>query len=432
MPRPLQILSGLGTNVWRRGIPAFEPLSVCATRCGRNMSMCPLQVETNRGGGFQSSPSELAEIQLQFKATAFKAYNFPGNFHQPASGQVRSTKPGHQGHGRMQRLGARAAKQHQWPNLRLHEGLRPEPSPPADAAQRAVFLQQIAPSTGLECNSTLGKSNCSVLIGQQELRGGGAGKGGGDEKGKLTEREDSCPPVQQGAGHCKWFNVRMGFGFISMTSREGNPLETPVDVFVHQSKLYMEGFRSLKEGEPVEFTFKKSCKGLESIRVTGPGGTPCSGSERRPKGKTVQKRKPKGDRISSHTGILLQTSLRCYNCGGLDHHAKECSLPPQPKKCHFCQSIMHMVANCPLKTVPPQSLIPQGKYEADPQPSTSSHAACPREVGGAQGYPALAHLQEEKPETENSGKSSHEASACPEEACRKGSSNQKRKKTESK
>lgn len=63
-----------------------------------------------------------------------------------------------------------------------------------------------------------------------------------------------------------------------------------------QSKLYMEGFRSLKEGEPVEFTFKKSSKGLESIRVTGPGGIPCLGSERRPKGKTVQKRKPKGDR----------------------------------------------------------------------------------------------------------------------------------------
>ncbi|EGW10186.1 Lin-28-like A [Cricetulus griseus] len=101
------------------------------------------------------------------------------------------------------------------------------------------------------------------------------------------------------------------------------------------SKLHMEGFRSLKEGEAVEFTFKKSAKGLESIRVTGPGGVFCIGSERRPKGKNMQKRRSKGD--------------RCYNCGGLDHHAKECKLPPQPKKCHFCQSINHMVASCPLK-----------------------------------------------------------------------------------
>lgn len=37
-----------------------------------------------------------------------------------------------------------------------------------------------------------------------------------------------------GVGVCKWFNVRMGFGFLSMNSREGEPLEAPVDVFVHQ------------------------------------------------------------------------------------------------------------------------------------------------------------------------------------------------------
>lgn len=37
-----------------------------------------------------------------------------------------------------------------------------------------------------------------------------------------------------GEGVCKWFNVRMGFGFLSMTNREGVPLDEPVDVFVHQ------------------------------------------------------------------------------------------------------------------------------------------------------------------------------------------------------
>lgn len=72
-------------------------------------------------------------------------------------------------------------------------------------------------------------------------------------------------------------------------------METNV-ISLHQSKLHMEGFRSLKEGEAVEFTFKKSAKGLESIRVTGPGGVFCIGSERRPKGKNMQKRRSKGDR----------------------------------------------------------------------------------------------------------------------------------------
>lgn len=37
-----------------------------------------------------------------------------------------------------------------------------------------------------------------------------------------------------GSGICKWFNVRMGFGFLSMTAKGGATLDSPVDVFVHQ------------------------------------------------------------------------------------------------------------------------------------------------------------------------------------------------------
>lgn len=55
---------------------------------------------------------------------------------------------------------------------------------------------------------------------------------------------------------------------------------------------------------------------------------------------------------------------RCYNCGGLDHHAKECKLPPQPKKCHFCQSVAHMVAQCPLKA---QQSSPGSQGKPSPQ-----------------------------------------------------------------
>lgn len=64
--------------------------------------------------------------------------------------------------------------------------------------------------------------------------------------------------------------------------------------FHQQSKLHMEGFRSLREGEAVDFMFKKSSKGLESVWVTGPDGAPCLGSERRPK--SAQKRRSKAER----------------------------------------------------------------------------------------------------------------------------------------
>ncbi|EPY75323.1 hypothetical protein CB1_001703003 [Camelus ferus] len=69
------------------------------------------------------------------------------------------------------------------------------------------------------------------------FRNGGATKGGGEEPGKLPELAEEESQVLHGTGHCKWFNVRMGFGFISMVNREGSPLDIPVDVFVHQSRV---------------------------------------------------------------------------------------------------------------------------------------------------------------------------------------------------
>lgn len=65
---------------------------------------------------------------------------------------------------------------------------------------------------------------------------GGSGKGGGEDPAKSAEQEEdrTRPQVLSGSGFCKWFNVRMGFGFISMTNSEGSPVDPPLDVFVHQ------------------------------------------------------------------------------------------------------------------------------------------------------------------------------------------------------
>ena len=61
-------------------------------------------------------------------------------------------------------------------------------------------------------------------------------------------------------GTVKWFNAKKGFGFIS--SDEGN------DVFVHFSALNMEGFKSLDEGQEVEFEVVQGAKGPQATNVT--------------------------------------------------------------------------------------------------------------------------------------------------------------------
>ena len=63
-------------------------------------------------------------------------------------------------------------------------------------------------------------------------------------------------------GTVKWFNDAKGFGFIT---REGGP-----DVFVHHTAIMAEGFRSLNEGEVVEFEVVNGPKGLQAANVRRP------------------------------------------------------------------------------------------------------------------------------------------------------------------
>ena len=60
-------------------------------------------------------------------------------------------------------------------------------------------------------------------------------------------------------GTVKWFNETKGYGFIA---RDNGP-----DVFVHYSAIQGNGFKTLKEGQGVEFELGQGAKGLQAVNV---------------------------------------------------------------------------------------------------------------------------------------------------------------------
>ncbi|KQN63077.1 RNA chaperone/antiterminator CspA [Erwinia sp. E602] len=62
-------------------------------------------------------------------------------------------------------------------------------------------------------------------------------------------------------GLVKWFNAEKGFGFIS-------PADGSKDVFVHFSAIQNQGFKTLEEGQKVEFSIENGQKGPAAANVT--------------------------------------------------------------------------------------------------------------------------------------------------------------------
>ena len=75
----------------------------------------------------------------------------------------------------------------------------------------------------------------------------------------LTQVQGRREPVAQYKGKVKWFNNAKGYGFIG---REDGP-----DVFVHYSAIQLDGYKTLKEGDDVEFDIVQGQKGPQADAV---------------------------------------------------------------------------------------------------------------------------------------------------------------------
>ncbi|CAK9857757.1 unnamed protein product [Sphagnum jensenii] len=172
------------------------------------------------------------------------------------------------------------------------------------------------------------------------------------------------------AGTVKWFNSSKGFGFIT-------PDDGSEDIFVHQTSIHAEGFRSLREGEAVEYSVESSDDGrTKALEVTGPGGTFVQGASYRRDGYGGGGGRGGGGGGAAAAGASGGYGGRgrgrgprggggnfgggdrsCYNCGEGGHVARDCPNESTgntrqsgggagSRNCYNCGESGHLARDC--------------------------------------------------------------------------------------
>jgi CspA family cold shock protein len=115
---------------------------------------------------------------------------------------------------------------------------------------RSVLWCRIEPSCGAKLRKRFDESSSLVSFDESHWEAevpGGFFVGGGCRRLRTI-------------GKVKWFNESKGYGFIKQDSGK--------DIFVHYSEIQEDGFRTLTEGDLVEFELREGAKGLEATKVT--------------------------------------------------------------------------------------------------------------------------------------------------------------------
>ncbi|WP_130888676.1 cold shock domain-containing protein [Pseudomonas sp. Sample_21] len=80
-------------------------------------------------------------------------------------------------------------------------------------------------------------------------------------------------------GKVKWFNNAKGFGFINTDAREGRDEDgKDIDFFAHYSAIEMEGYKTLKAGQAVNFEIVQGPKGLHAVKINSVEAAPTPSS----------------------------------------------------------------------------------------------------------------------------------------------------------